>query len=244
MKQRIDSIDVARGLAMLIVIIQHCGAFSQFILSFHMPLFFMVSGLVVSGAKPNQTFLQEIKKNAQRLLIPQLTLGLLECLFIIISTYYYEHRFEILEFAVVVKAILRWWFLLVLFQCRILLWVFKRYIFGSKIKEVFAVFILLGLSVVTYLIPGHLNNLPVYMNLVPICLLFILVGYYIKDFLVKKMSIVESITLFLLLAITIIVSQINTTVVMYNMEIGNMLKMIVISFVIFYYLYLRVIFLY
>lgn len=92
MKPRIDSIDIARGMAMLLVIIQHCGAFSQFILSFHMPLFFMVSGLVVSENKPSHSLWHEIINNSKKLLVPQITLGLCECVFIIITTYYYDHH--------------------------------------------------------------------------------------------------------------------------------------------------------
>lgn len=92
MKQRVDSIDIARGIAMLLVIIQHNGGFSQFVLSFHMPLFFMVSGLVLTRDKPKVSFGAEMKRNAQRLLIPQAVLGAFECFYFFISTLYYEHK--------------------------------------------------------------------------------------------------------------------------------------------------------
>lgn len=229
MKQRIDSIDIARGMAMLLVIIQHCGAFSQFILSFHMPLFFMVSGLVVTANKPSLPFWQDVTKNLQRLLVPQMTLGILECVFIILSTYYYEHRFTMLGFHDIINAILRWWFLLVLFQCRLILWFFKKYIFGSRIREIITITCLVILSGSVYAIPGRLNELPVYMNLVPICLLFVLMGYYAKSLLVRKMNFAEGAIILLLLAITVIVSQINTRVVMYNMEVGNLFLFLMTS---------------
>lgn len=50
MKARLDYIDVARGMAMGLVVLGHCygsvGApVNRFILSFHMPLFFFLSGL-------------------------------------------------------------------------------------------------------------------------------------------------------------------------------------------------------
>lgn len=45
MKERVEYIDVARGIAMLLVILGHCHqtvdcTLNRFILSFHMPLFF------------------------------------------------------------------------------------------------------------------------------------------------------------------------------------------------------------
>lgn len=47
-------IDVARGIAILLVLIGHAGVapkFNQYILSFHMPLFFFLSGMVFDNEK-------------------------------------------------------------------------------------------------------------------------------------------------------------------------------------------------
>lgn len=49
MTKRIEYIDIARGMAMLLVILGHCftsvdATLNKFILSFHMPLFFFLSG--------------------------------------------------------------------------------------------------------------------------------------------------------------------------------------------------------
>ena len=60
MKERVEYIDVARGIAMLLVILGHCHqtvdcTLNRFILSFHMPLFFFLSGIFATtttkGAK-------------------------------------------------------------------------------------------------------------------------------------------------------------------------------------------------
>lgn len=229
MKQRIDSIDIARGIAMLLVIIQHCGAYSQFLLSFHMPLFFMVSGMVVMGEKPRNSILQEVYKNTKRLLIPQLTLGLCECVFLVLSTFYLEHEFRMLELNQIVTAILRWWFLLVLFQCRILIWFIKKYVFGTRSCEIIVFIVLAALSLFVYYSPGHFRILPLYMNLVPLCLMFILIGYYGKEYLLREIKLKEAFVLLFLLAITIIVSQINSTVALYKYELGNILLFIISS---------------
>lgn len=58
MKTRVEYIDFMRGIAMLLVIYGHCSEMNtanRFILSFHMPLFFFISGMciTVSGGGVN-----------------------------------------------------------------------------------------------------------------------------------------------------------------------------------------------
>lgn len=52
--QRISYIDTMRGIGITLVILQHCigsveEELSRFILTFHMPLFFFISGLCFKG---------------------------------------------------------------------------------------------------------------------------------------------------------------------------------------------------
>jgi fucose 4-O-acetylase-like acetyltransferase len=69
-KQRFDYIDIARGIAIITVIFGHIFYYSsdpmKWIYSFHMPLFFFISGLCFSPKK--YTLWQFIKKKAKRLL--------------------------------------------------------------------------------------------------------------------------------------------------------------------------------
>lgn len=56
MNKRIEYIDNARGIAMLLVILGHCTqgveyTLNHFICSFHMPLFFFLSGIFAKSAK-------------------------------------------------------------------------------------------------------------------------------------------------------------------------------------------------
>lgn len=70
MNNRLDYIDVMRGIAILLVILEHCIAhlnndLARVVLSFHMPLFFFISGLCI---KPNmgggkKLYRQEGKKH-------------------------------------------------------------------------------------------------------------------------------------------------------------------------------------
>lgn len=130
---------------------------------------------------------------------------------------------------ILLKAILRWWFLLVLFQCRVFLWLIKKYVFGNRIKETILLSFIVVLSVGIYLIPGHLKILPFYMNLVPICLMFLLIGYYAKSVLLTEVKMKDSILIISLLMITIIVSQLNSRVVMYSYDFGNIALFLITS---------------
>lgn len=71
-KQRLDYIDIAKGIGILCVIWGHIvtNNFSgSFIYAFHMPLFFFLSGMFFNGAKYT-SFFDFIKKRGRRLLVP------------------------------------------------------------------------------------------------------------------------------------------------------------------------------
>ncbi len=72
-KQRLDYIDIAKGIGILCVIWGHIvtphNFSARFIYSFHMPLFFFLSGMFFNGGKYT-SFLDFIKKRGRRLLVP------------------------------------------------------------------------------------------------------------------------------------------------------------------------------
>ena len=72
-KARIEYIDIAKGIGMILVIIGHCAGIpnwlNRFVFSVHMPLFFILSGYTFS-TKRNPSIKESIKKNAKALLIP------------------------------------------------------------------------------------------------------------------------------------------------------------------------------
>ena len=220
---RNDAIDVARGIAMMLVIVQHCGAFGQFILSFHMPLFFVISGLVIKNKKPQNSFIEELKNNAKRLLLPQLTLGLFEVIFIEIFGFYETHTFKALTLAEVFNAIFRWWFLLVMFQVRMVIWLFRKYALGSKHKVLISVLLLSALSIFVELTPHHFYGTAFYPYLTPIATLFVLGGFYGKKLLLKESNEKIGFCVAIGLISLAILSETNNTVYMYKAEFGNMI---------------------
>lgn len=70
---RIENIDVAKALGLFLVIIGHSvakGFLRGPIFAFHMPLFFIVSGMTYRFSRNGQEFFQKIKGAAKKLLVP------------------------------------------------------------------------------------------------------------------------------------------------------------------------------
>lgn len=72
---RIEWIDCARGIAILMVIVGHGvdGFLRAMIFSFHMPLFFILSGRTSRGSKDQKEWIQRTKKAWRRLMVPAIT---------------------------------------------------------------------------------------------------------------------------------------------------------------------------
>ena len=77
MMNRIEWIDTAKGIGLLLVIFEHLSIpyVTAWIYTFHMPLFFFLSGVVFSGEK--YTFQEYLKKRVKALVIPYFSLGLI-----------------------------------------------------------------------------------------------------------------------------------------------------------------------
>lgn len=83
-KTRIEWVDTAKGIGLLLVVIGHLQIplVPIWIYTFHMPLFFFLSGVVFSGKK--YTFIEFLKKKVKSLVIPYFSLGLVIYLFYVI----------------------------------------------------------------------------------------------------------------------------------------------------------------
>lgn len=75
-KTRIDYFDIAKGIAILAVILGHCGGIPQwlinFIFSFHMPVFFFASGYFLKERNSRENAV--IK--AKQLMVPYIVTGI------------------------------------------------------------------------------------------------------------------------------------------------------------------------
>lgn len=163
MQQRLQYIDEIKGFAIFFVVVGHIlewsfcsyetGYLSPFhglIYTFHMPLFAFVSGFLM-----NTSFSwKSLRKRAERLLLPMLTVGL---------SYAYWRGWDAMTFFTSQYKI-GYWYLLVLF----LAWVlscFYQIITNISCKWKFLIDIVMSLIFITCiyicekLMPEHINNL-------------------------------------------------------------------------------------
>lgn len=189
MRERIDWIDCTKGLGMLLVIYGHCVKFGGFmhnlIFAFHMPMFFLLSGLFLNK---NNSFKDFTIKKMKALLLPYLYCF---CLSLILGAIYavlqsksvsVSNVFEDLYLGVP-RNVSSVWFLMCMFftllLCRII-------IAGPLFLQYFCVLILALFSCLFSVKFGSSQavnefRLPLCLDVVPMASLFMHIGYIKKD---------------------------------------------------------------
>lgn len=179
MKQRIPLLDYARVFTAYLVILGHLLPTSPvsplrvYIYQFHMPLFFMISGML----DRHIDFKEYVKKNAQLILFPIATFTLL---FYVSSTVHFGVGSSIETLMSSVKAFFTsdtilinptLWFLIALFNARILSYAFE------KIGVVLSVILWLTLLVATY----YFN--PLFISSTVMIMPLYMLGYCFKKYI-------------------------------------------------------------
>jgi len=119
---------------------------STWVYSFHMPLFFMLSGAVLA-LKPIGSFHQLVKSKAKRLLLPYYTYGLLFTLPVKRLGNFYTNA----SWVEAMKAFLygaedsHLWFLPALFWCTIAFVLLQKLLRNSKISNIYSLLLLSGI---------------------------------------------------------------------------------------------------
>lgn len=221
MRNRIRWIDAARGIAILLVVLGHCignltDPVNKVILSFHMPLFFFLSGMCAKYE--NGKFVDYLKKKTKTLLIPQATLGLINCIRdIALGKWCGGGENSLINYFL-------GWFLLVLYCVSICFYGLQKINFNKRFIKIFviagdlAVVILLDLIGVTS---------KFHLEIVPMALLFYMLGFYCKGLNRERMGkcLGNMISNFwiLLFPVIVICSYWNTPIAMYLNDYGNLL---------------------
>lgn len=168
MKKRNETIDVAKGFAIICVVLGHVLGFNfydsndpnsvsslhDFIYAFHMPLFIFLSGLVAKNCT-DTGFLPFLYKNFRRLIIPFFVIGLAYSLFsgrggtFILSPTKFGY-----------------WYLWVLFVCMALFGMISNFLFhdDKKIVRLLKLFLICSISILMFvaakkIIPETLVNI-------------------------------------------------------------------------------------
>lgn len=182
--KRIEAIDIAKGLGILLVVTGHSGMPDKaqwWIWSFHMPLFFFISGLFFSPDK-YKTFDFLLQKKGQSLLLPYLYFTLIVLVL--------KYILDPVTFPGVLKYTITdgWggialWFLPVLFFTELLFW-----LVSTRVKRALLLSVLFLFSIVGYFISLKSVHLPYKLEAVLTSVFFYGTGYFLKDYLNSNLS--------------------------------------------------------
>ncbi|MCD7778938.1 MAG: acyltransferase family protein [Clostridiales bacterium] len=148
--KRLEEIDIAKGIGIILVILGHAGNIpgKTFIYSFHMPLFFILSGMVMKKDTKGTTLIQRIndeRKLIAAYLICSIAFLLFGCINLLLG---YENIIHLLGRtyqAVCLFGISVLWFISCLAIAKIFVYEIKSKIINKKILALFAgVLLLIG----------------------------------------------------------------------------------------------------
>lgn len=221
--KRSPEVDVAKGIGIVLVVLAHCcgGTLpSNVINSFHMPLFFCLSGLFLF--RKNESFRDFINKKAKSLLFPCLVFGIL------LSTYsttldYVRGESEIPLGLRYVGLFINTrhnpypgslWFFLALFLVELMLYFIHKTIHSSA----FRLIVVLAISVMGCLYNQKYKvGLPWSLDIAFICILFTEFGYMCKQYgVLSHNSLVKAVLLLVIFTVTF---SLNVVVLGYNVNL-------------------------
>jgi len=218
-KKRFEYIDVAKGLGILLVIFGHlypCGGrLSSVIFSFHMPLFFFLSGIFARSAEGEKFFPYFFKKNKRNIVwyFAVLAIGALVTLF----TSFFPKKldnaeilFELYRFQPESFHVGQLWFLSALSVVSIYFFFFDKYIYKHN-KIVLNILCLLIFALIGNTFPsdaitiaGHDEYFP--LKIISACMGFVFfsVGYLLKNLLYRLNNLEKKRYYFLILPFSVI----------------------------------------
>lgn len=242
MKEREHYIDIAKGIAMLLVIIGHIQSIPRglyaWVNSFHMPLFFILSGLVFNPLK-SKDFKEFFKKKVKSLLIPYILLSFILWTFSFVisrpeALFTKEAITKFLGIFIMNRKsplYLNLWFIGATFIAQILLYFCIRLVDKLTKKTsaknivyilLFFVFSFIGYNLVTKLPNGLIFNL----DLVFVAMSYTLIGFIIRENKEKLNVIFKLPVIILYIPLHFVLYRINFKVFgatgsLFNSSLGN-----------------------
>lgn len=224
---RINHIDIARGIAIMLVVLGHCfqsseATLNRVILSFHMPLFFFLSG-VFAKPETRKTLMGGAFLKAKKLLIPQITLSI--TIILLKGSIWLSEGNSLADFDFL--ACFGFWFLPVLFLCSLYYMLVSTIVDLSKQQfQVMATIIALSIAIIVILNYVTSTIMPIdWFAKSAVAMPFYFCGSFFKERVLNvgnKQRIVGNVILILLLPVIVILSQINSPVMMYENEYGSL----------------------
>lgn len=250
--KRLESLDIAKGIGIFLVVVGHSTFINDTILrwifSFHMPLFFIISGILISHKNEENTSIRSIAvRKARSILIPYAWFSLFYTIIDIIS-----FKADLLNLnSIKINLLCTFsfagsgplWFLPTFFMTE-LLFIFLLKFFGKRNGVVLSlVMSIVGFIIASYIgIPSdYENNLLVYylMGFVFVltrslcCQVLVALSYSLYELYKKHTpgNLICVVTGIVLLGLSIPLSQVNEIIDMHNMNFGNVLLFVPCSFI-------------
>lgn len=191
---RIEWLDVLRGIAMYLVVIGHASEGSTpdtyrfYIYSFHMPLFFMISGAsyYLQTRARSYSFYDMAKNKARTLLLPYFTLNFIAFWIWILNFKILSHSDSTIREKIYAVFYSNedhlsapsnaTWFLTTLFLTILVFYLLQMWSAGNETNLILAVAIL-GVAGYAMSLNKEVYSLPWHIDVIPMALIFFLAGY-------------------------------------------------------------------
>ncbi len=177
--KRESYLDIAKGIGIILVILGHMdiGFIKNYFYSFHLPLFFVISGICFHLT---DHFLDYLKKKSMKCLIPYAVFGMLIVLVESKTGYLYNTGFKSnLIYLIKQERYSTLWFLATLFLASLLFYFIVK--LCKKPSIILAVSLVLS-AVFVYLDQNSIRALPWNLDTAFIVLGFMSFGYFLKNF--------------------------------------------------------------
>lgn len=182
-------LDYARGLGIMFIVLGHTAPpMKDYIFWFHVPLFFILSGFTFR-LRDNEGFITFFKRKCRSLIYPYFSFGILAILLYwlvsgesitALPTWFFSLLFGT---NIDIAVLAAFWFITTLFFTQLLLFLLIKWLPKKGV---------IILSLIAYASFYEINdiladtNILWALNLVPIATIYVVFGYYSKDFLKKK----------------------------------------------------------
>lgn len=221
MVKRVDYLDYSKGIAIILVVLGHIcsgGNIKTYIYSFHMPLFFIISGYLFnySNVKSLKEF---INKKAKAYLIPYMTFSIIN-----ISGYYLLSGLSLIALKNNLLDTIKFcgigalWFLPVLFSAEAI-FIFCKINNKKFIYSVLIFIVVSGIALSIWILTRSFIALILIRSM--IALIFITIGYFLYN-IIQNLDL-KWYQIIMITSLTIILARMNGYVDLWGIQFNNIL---------------------
>lgn len=230
-KARLDYLDSAKGFAIILVVLGHIygndNPIKYWLHSFHVPIFFIISGILLKHINTESKNMKNIiNSKFKNLIIPYFMFELI-CIFVYMIKN--EFSFEVFKWNIMDTILLytraqATWFLVCIFVAEIIFILMKKYLKNDTM--------VISLSVILFMIPLLIhvdNHFIIVLFRILMANGFLCIGYYSYKFIVNLN--LSNILVIILILINMVLGVHNGLVGMFGLVFNNKLIYVVTSII-------------